>query len=44
LVSESIKFNAFNESNIMSASEFDYTELEQETAYIIGLILAGITK
>jgi len=44
VVSESIKFNAFNEANVMSASEFDFTEVEKEIVYITKLILAGITK
>ena len=44
IVSESIKFNAFNEANVLSSSDVDFTEVEKEVTYIVGLILAGITK
>ena len=44
VVSESIKFNAFNEANVLSSSDVDFTEVEKEVTYIVGLILAGITK
>ncbi len=43
-VSETVNLKAFHAANTMAASEVDYSSVDAEVNYIVGLILAGIAK
>ncbi len=43
-VSEAVKFREFHTTNVLSATEIDYSSIEEEIVYITQLILEGLEK